>query len=213
MPLLEGKVGTQTLANGAQTHVALDKQGGQVVTLSGQPLKQAALEGRLFEATSGFAGSTVVADNIQGMSAGDDPFLMLYNPQESGKVFAVGLVGVSTTSGTPGAGMWTVDQYNGGDARITAAGTGLVRALGGIGSSAAVCFEQETPTGSPASVQGPGIGSFFAGAVDGDVPVNIQKDFKGGLLVRQGCFIALCPPAAGTTHIATGWIQYEEIPA
>jgi len=138
------------------------------------------------------------------------PIIGIFNPAGSGKNVSIVRVQQATTSGTPGGPLlWnTIPNPQNITATFTAAYSNFNLAQQG---SVTRIFNNTALTASTAGVAFRTAGGPAAVAATG-VIMTYSEEYAGDLLVIPGSMIALAATAAGTSHVISCFVEWEEIP-
>lgn len=153
---------------------------------------------------------TVAAANNSPLTAATgQPIVGIYNPQNSGKVAVIHKLSAATTSGTPGGPLlwnYAINQV------ITAVNSGTITS-NFVGSGIApVCkyFANTATTGSTVGLLYRLAVQISTGAAASNTsPAEIE--LGGDIIVPPGVYLGLASTAAGTTHIVTASLIWEEV--
>jgi hypothetical protein len=204
----QGKVGAQNAQDGTTPDTRSGRTGELVTSDAHARYNEATSRGNVFTAQA--KGVTVVAAMASPIAAGATTLLALYNPASSGKNLVIKKAGVATISGTP-AGPFYIDALAN-TGIITQSSVAILCALiGGAAQSIAKAFSNVALTGSSIAttlrVLG-GQAAIAAGAGNN----SIDEEVAGAIIVAPGSAIALSAHGAGTSHVVSAYLTWEEVP-
>lgn len=208
----EGRVGPHLLADGASNHVRLAKTGELVVAQAHGRFHEAASRRQLFHLVSKTV--TLAAANASPVAATTGELIVgFWNPPGSNKMISVLLGSVATVSGTPGGPFyWNLCPAQ---SSVTAAATGTVYSgyMESLVSGSAV-----RPLNDVA-LAGMAVAAVEVGVLGGPAAIaagagvySITDWVDGRIVVPPGCVCGIACHAAGTTHIVSASLSWEEVP-
>ncbi len=209
---LQGKAGPQSLSDGAVSTARMTKQGGLAVTQEHAPYAEAAARGVMFTTSNAAAGVTVASTDASPCTANTGTGLIVIgNPVGSGKNLVILKASIAPVSGTPGGGFVFNYIPNVGNITATQSGTINNNLLGTTGNSVCKVWNHTALTASSTGVMVRPIswGSAIAYGVAGG---TAEVDLGGDLVVPPGVAIAICAVAAGTSHVVSASLTWEEVP-
>ena len=155
---------------------------------------------------------TLASTHATPLAAGTGtPIIGVYNPIGSGKNISIIRVQQATTSGTPaGPLLWNLVPNPQNITAATNATAYNMATLAQTGSIAKV-WNNTAVTGSTAGTAFRNVGGMPAVAATGNV-LAYAEEYAGTLIVPPGSMIALVCTGAGTTHVISCYLEWEEIP-
>lgn len=212
--IIQGEVGPAS-SSSISAGVNINLRQGQLGELVVQQL-----HGRMYETT--YRGNmycayinalTLASTHATPLAAGTGtPIIGLHNPIGSGVNLVIQRTAYNTTSGTPGGPLLynlIVNPQN-----ITAASAGTYfncASLQQAGARARL-FNNTATTGSTAGTALRTIGGTTTTAAAAGNYL-ITDNVEGAIIVPQGLMLGLACTAAGTTHIISAFMEWEEVPA
>ena len=210
--LIQGQVGApqaQSIPAGTTPPIRQGQLGDVIVSEVHGRYYETNYRGALF---STFINAlTVASTHASPIAAGTGTAIIgIYNPAGSGKNVSIVRVQQATTSGTPGGPLlWnTIPNPQNITASFTAAYSNFNLAQQG---SVTRIFNNTALTGSTAGVAFRTAGGSAAVAATG-VILTYSEELAGDLLVTPGSMVALAATAAGTSHVISCFVEWEEIP-
>lgn len=208
--LIQGQVGLQNTADGAQVNAAFGRNGEQYVSELHGRYYSLAKRGLMFGFSS--AAITVAATHNSPLAANTGtPVIALWNPVNSGKDIVVLKTGVCTVSGQPGGPF----VWNYGVVTTTAAA---------LSTPVSARFGQ-SPAGSIAQVYSnvattsslAGTLAFHAAAITNitgagsNGPSAFYEDRGGDIIIPPGAWGAICSTVTGTSHVIQASVLWAEL--
>lgn len=204
--LSEGRVGTQTLSDGSQKELRMNKTGSQVCVGGGTGMGEPASRGTMYSA------ATAVGGVAPGTALSTTPPFVLWNPPSSNKNLVLHRVSLGYVSGTLGAGSLVLAQSKAqGSAPTT--GSELSVQNNFIGGAAGVgrVFQGSTITTAPTILRSLIVMGAFVGGANNIGPIECLVD--GAYVVPPGTLIAIQGvAAAGSSPLTIIAAEWEEIP-
>jgi hypothetical protein len=208
--ILQTVAGPQQVSDGAPANTRAGRLGDVIMS---------ELHGRFYETNargnvySGYTSAyTIVATtDISPLPANTGvPIFGILNPTGSGKNISLISTVFTTTSGTPGGPLWW--NFIAGPTGITAATnfTPVNMLTFQSSGSVAKCYSGTAIAGSSAGVALRPLGGPAASAV-GAGNYTVYEEEAGALIIAPGNFLGLAATAAGTNHIISVGITWEEI--
>jgi len=210
--LIQGQVGApqaQSIPAGTTPPIRQGQLGDVIVSEVHGRYYETNYRGALF---STFINAlTVASTHASPIAAGTGTAIIgIYNPAGSGKNVSIVRVQQATTSGTPGGPLlWnTIPNPQNITASFAAAYSNFNLAQQG---SVTRIFNNTALTASTAGVAFRTAGGAAAVAATG-VILTYSEEYAGDLLVTPGSMIGLAATAAGTSHVISCFVEWEEIP-
>ena len=210
--LIQGQVGApqaQSIPAGTTPPIRQGQLGDVIVSEVHGRYYETNYRGALF---STFINAlTVASTHASPIAAGTGTAIIgIYNPAGSGKNVSIVRVQQATTSGTPGGPLLrnTIPNPQNITASFAAAYSNFNLAQQG---SVTRIFNNTALTGSTAGVAFRTAGGSAAVAATG-VILTYSEELAGDLLVTPGSMVALAATAAGTSHVISCFVEWEEIP-
>jgi hypothetical protein len=205
---IEGRVGVQTLQDGAQQPPRIGHAGEIIVD---------DVHGRNYESVyrgGVFVASTAVAGVAPGTALSTTPPFILYNPTANTKNLAIRKTSVGYVSGTLGAG--TIVYATSAQAAAPTGGTAITPKnclLGNGASSSAFAYSGSTLSATPSIVRPSAFnfGAFLAttAAINPPLIEEVADEF---LLTPGNVFVMAGVAAAGTSPLVLLSATWEEVP-
>ena len=210
--LIQGQVGApqaQSIPAGTTPPIRQGQLGDVIVSEVHGRYYETNYRGALF--STYINALTVASTHASPIASGTGTAIIgIYNPAGSGKNVSIVRVQQATTSGTPGGPLlWnTIPNPQNITASFTAAYSNFNLAQQG---SVTRIFNNSALTGSTAGVAFRTAGGSAAVAATG-VILTYSEELAGDLLVTPGSMVALAATAAGTSHVISCFVEWEEIP-
>ena len=155
---------------------------------------------------------TLAATHATPIAAGTGtPIVSVYNPAGSGKNVALLRLQQATTSGTAGGPLlWNIIP----NPQNISASFGIAYSnfnLAQQGSIARV-FNNTALTGSTVGTAFRTAGGLSSAATVTGAVQTYMEDLQGDLIIPPGTMLALATTAAGTSHVISVYLEWEEIP-
>jgi len=211
--IIQGQVGQPSQngqAIGTTPSIRLGNLSEQIVSELHGEMHETNYRGNLY--TTFINGLTLAASHASPVTAGTGtPILGLHNPRGNGFLFSIYRIGFTSTSGTPGGPLLLNFIPNPSNITATPAGNYYnSKTLQAMGTSARL-FNNTAITASTVGTPMRSIGGPSTSAIGSGVFTNIDNT-QGSIQVMPDTMLALACTAAGTTHIISAWIEYEEVP-
>lgn len=205
MALLEGRVGPQTLQNGATAPLGLTKSGAGALGAAHAPYAIPVLRGNVF------TGGTAATGVAPGTALGTTTAFTLANPRGSGVNLVVLRTSMGYVSGTLGAGVvHYLANTNENAAAVTGTAITVVNCLvGGVGGRG-LAFTTATVPVTP-TVMRPFASLTALLASTAVQPYMVVDDVAGEFVVKPGCALSLhATAAAGSSPLVVFGMTWEE---
>jgi hypothetical protein len=213
--LIQGQVGAPALAGslgpGTTPPIRQGQQGDVIVS---------ELHGRYYEANRNgtmfmlsLTGATVASANISPVNGTNtSPLATIFNPIGSGKNISIVRVTQTTTSGTPGGPLvWNVLAVPQTITNTVFTLPWNMSTLLQQGSIAKTWLGQAIGSSTVLGTVFRSAGGPTAVAATGAI-MSYQEEHAGNFIIPQGQAVSLCATAAGTTHIVSVVVEWEEVP-
>jgi len=213
--LIQGQVGAPalnaSLGPGANPPVRQGNMGDLIVS---------ELHGRFYE--TNYRGSlfglalnaiTVGSTNITPVNGTNTtPLAFIYNPIGSGKNLSMVKITQSLVSGTPGGPfVWNVVAFPQTVTNATTTAPFNMSTMLQYGSIAKTYIQQAVGSSTVTGTAFRTAGGFAASAAGAGV-ATYTEEYAGDFIIPQGVAVALCAYAAGTSHIFSAFVEWEELP-
>lgn len=221
MPLIQGNVGAQNQADGAQAVIQrIGRQGDGIVSeLHGRHYEQT-YRGNVF--SNGHVGLVALTANTITLTATTTPIIGLYNPPGSNMnaviIQASLSSGINNTAATgPGAFVWAVSTGNVG---LSTGTTPFARMVGGpvskckgLSMVALTGLTNNLVVQEASDIPSPNVVTTTAVPTTVTTPMsNNVQIFDGGLIIPPGAVLALLNTVSTTTVSVFGRMKWEEVP-
>lgn len=213
--LIQGQVGAPSaigsLGPGTTPPIRQGQLGDVVVSELHGRYYETNRNGSLFMLSS--TGFTVAAANVSPVNATNTtPIVTIYNPIGSGKNLSLVKLTQVTTSGTPGGPLvWNVLAVPQTITNTTFTLPWNMSTLLQQGSVAktwtGVALGSATVLGTQLRTAGGAAAVAATGAI-----MTFADEYAGNFIIPQGQAVALCATAAGTSHVMSVAVEWEEIP-
>lgn len=216
MATSEGRVGPVPLGDGSQGTLRLERTGGLVVAQNHGDFTEAASRGFMYSMFLAATSGTVAAGNIIGAAAAASTQFALFNPIGSGKNINLIRFNYGIISGTPTGGQIAHGVFTGGVPTLAANGTIRNNFVNGPGS-VAIGYASAAGAALTGGTVGPVplLGADFSNTATAQATtgtVGAAGYLHGLVVLPPGTGWAPLHPGAGTTHLSSYSITWEEIP-
>lgn len=206
---IEGQVGKRKVADGTENIIRTTQTAEIGVSDIHGRYQEACARDYLY--TVNAKTITLAATHVAPLTAATGtPIVGLYNPTNSAKSLAILKIGISSISGTPGgpfyidliaanAGITNFNATNPMSNSTAATAGSIAKNLTNTAITGGLVGITLRPLGGPAAIAA-GAGMY-----------NIDEEVAGAIIIKPGMAIAITCHAAGTTHIVSGYITYEEV--
>jgi hypothetical protein len=222
---VRGRVGPDTLQDGAEAKFRQGKQAEQIVAELHGRWYESNYRGNVYSAGMGFTSISNVTFTVATLGVTCTPIVGVWNPANTGVnleiLYATLGVGVTALQAT-GAGpfVWCMSTGNG---AITTGAQPLSRSTLALAGSKARDMTNVALTGLTnnlvqrfASSLGGGsnVQAAFLATQVGALPAQVSsvEQLEGSLIVPPGGVLALLAAATGVAHSATSGLVWEEVP-
>jgi hypothetical protein len=207
MPIIEGKVGQQIVQDGAIATIRQARTGEAVTTDAHGKYYETAKSGNTFSVSVSGGAATAYTGG-----AGGTPFISVYNPVGSGKLFSVVSVGIASRVAASAAGTVTFNLWGG--PSVAPTGTASVpinmATLQAGGSSSRASSNAATTSSTAIALVRP-LGAYYWATAAGAFLAPMYFDIAGSVVCAPGNLVALGGTAALTSATYDVTMVWEEI--
>jgi hypothetical protein len=207
MTLIEGKVGVQIVQDGAVSTIRQARTGEAVITPAHGAYYETAKSGSAFSVSVSGGAATAFTGGAAGT-----PFVSIYNPVGSGKLFSLISIGIASRVAASAAGTVTFNLWGG--PSVAPTGTATVptnlATLQAGGSSSRASSNAATTSSTAIALIRP-LGAYYWATAAGALLAPMYFDIAGSVVVAPGNLVAVGGTAALTSATYDVSMVWEEI--
>ena len=208
--MLDMRIGSQILSDGALTYLRGDATGALVTTAAHGKYSESVMRGNCYMASVKSATVTATTDISPIPASTGRALLGVFNPVTSGKNLMILKIGVATVSGTPGGPLYLdyIAAPSGIVAGIGQAPVNLLTLL--AAGSVARALAATVPAQTVVGVMLRPLGGLAASAVGAGIN-STDEEIAGLICVPPGAALVITAHATGTSQVISGYMAWEEV--